>query len=376
MTNTAKDKTAGLADMIAGETTLCSVGKDASGLTYRGYAINDLVEKASFEEVAYLLLYGQLPTEKELHTYQEKLMGLRAPPPALCQLLEMIPAHTHPMDVLRTACSMLGTLEPETSAHTAHMIADRLLASTPSILLYWYQFHQNNQRIHFQSDESSIAGYFLSQLHHQKPSEDKRLTLNVSLILYAEHEFNASTFAARVTTATESDFYSAIVTAIGTLRGPLHGGANEAAMALIAQFKTPEEAEKAVLDMLDKKVKIMGFGHRVYKTHDPRSDIIKAWSKKLSAHAKEPYLFAVSERIEQLLWDKKKLFPNLDFYSASAYHFCGIPTPLFTPLFVMARLTGWSAHILEQRANNKLIRPLANYIGPELQKFVRIEDRG
>src|SRR3990167_1376806 len=202
-------------------------------------------------------------------------MGLRAPPPALCQLLEMIPAHTHPMDVLRTACSMLGTLEPETSAHTAHMIADRLLASTPSILLYWYQFHQNNQRIHFQSDESSIAGYFLSQLHHQKPSEDKRRALDVSLILYAEHEFNASTFAARVTTATESDFYSAIVTAIGTLRRPLHVGANEAAMALITQFKTPAEAEKTVLDMLDKKIKIMGFGHRVYKTHDPRSDIIK-----------------------------------------------------------------------------------------------------
>lgn len=369
-------KTGGLADITAGETALCTVGKEASGLTYRGYRIDDLAEKASFEEVAYLLLYGKLPTTIELKTYQEKLIKLRGLPESLRHLLEMIPANAHPMDVLRTACSMLGNLEPESPQHNQHDIADKLIACVPSMLLYWYQFHQTGKRLVTESDETTIAGYFLELLHHTKPNAEHRRALDVSLILYAEHEFNASTFAARVTASTESDFYSAIVTAIGTLRGPLHGGANEAAMELIEKFQTPDEAEKAIRDMLAIKTKIMGFGHRVYKTNDPRSDVIKAWSKKLSVDANDAYLYPVSERIEKILWDEKKLFPNLDFYSASAYHFAGIPTSLFTPIFVMARLTGWSAHIMEQRANNRLIRPLADYVGPEPQDFIPLSQRG
>ena len=376
MTAAIAGKTGGLADIIAGETALCTVGKEASGLTYRGYRIDDLAAHASFEEVAYLLLYGKLPTQSELQQYQKKLMQHRELPEAVRHVLEMIPTATHPMDVLRTACSMLGTLEPESNQHGRQDIADRLLACVPSILLYWYHFHQSGKRIITQNDEMSIAGYFLQLLHQQKPQADQRRAMDVSLILYAEHEFNASTFAARVTASTESDFYSAIVSAIGTLRGPLHGGANEAAMDLISQFKTPDTAEAGIRDMLAHKVKIMGFGHRVYKTHDPRSNIIKAWSEKLSRHAKDAYLYPVSERIEKIMWDEKKLFPNLDFYSASAYHFCSIPTSLFTPIFVMSRLSGWSAHIMEQRANNRLIRPLADYVGPAPQEFVAIEKRG
>lgn len=369
-------KTGGLEGIVVGDTAISTVGKEGVGLTYRGYTIEDLAQSASFEEVAYLLLYGSLPTALELRGYLQKLGKQRQLPAALKTVLELIPASAHPMDVLRTGCSMLGTLEPETAQNLPRDVANRLLACIPSMLLYWYHFHQNGKRIDTENVEESIAGYFLSLLYQQKPPEEFRRAFDVSLILYAEHEFNASTFAARVTTSTEADFYSAIVSGIGTLRGPLHGGANEAAMELIEQFKTPDEAEAKVKKMLAEKVKIMGFGHRVYKISDPRSDIIKTWSEKLSKTAKDGYLYEISERIEKVMRDEKKLFPNLDFYSATTYHFCGIPTYLFTPIFVLSRITGWSAHILEQRANNRLIRPEANYIGPAEHSFLPLEARG
>lgn len=370
-------KARGLEGIIVGDTTISTVGKEGVGLTYRGYDIHDLAAHSTFEEVSYLLIYGELPNVSQLQAYRDKLVKLRLLPNELRLMLETIPGSAHPMEVLRTGISMLGTLEPESAQHTALTIADRLIACTPSILMYWYQFHRNNKRLEtWRTEEQTIAGYFLHMLHGKKAEEEHRRAVDVSLILYAEHEYNASTFAARVTTSTESDFYSAIVSAIGTLRGPLHGGANEEAMRLIQQFKTPDQAERGVKDLLAKKAKIMGFGHRVYKISDPRSDIIKGWSQKLSTHARDGYLFSVSERIEETMWDEKKLFPNLDFYSATAYHFCGIPTPLFTPLFVMARLSGWSAHILEQRANNRLIRPEANYTGPLPRTYPPVQERG
>lgn len=372
-----KDKKAGgLAGITVGNTAISTVGKEGVGLTYRGYDIHDLAANSTFEEVAYLLIYGELPHQKELQAYREKLMLLRELPDPLKQVLETIPAKTHPMDVLRTGCSMLGTLEPESKQYTQSDVADRLIACTPSMLLYWYQFHRTGKRIKTTSDEKCIAGHFLHLLHGKSPDELHRRTMDVSLILYAEHEFNASTFAARVTTSTESDFYSAIVTGIGTLRGALHGGANEAAMELIERFKTPDEAERAVKTMLSDKAKIMGFGHRVYRISDPRSDIIKEFSRKLSETAQDGYLYPVSERIEKLMWDEKHLFPNLDFYSASAYHFCGIPTAMFTPIFVMSRISGWSAHIIEQRSDNRLIRPDADYIGPAPRSYVPLNQRG
>lgn len=368
--------TRGLEGIIVGDTAICTVDKEGLGLTYRGYDIHDLAAHSTFEEVAFLLVYGHLPTTAQLKAYCNRLVKLRRLPNELKLLLETIPGSAHPMEVLRTCISMLGTLESESTKYTAHHIADNLIARVPGLLMYWYHFHRNNRRIETSdSEEQTIAGHFLQLLHNKKPDEEIRRCVDVSLILYAEHEFNASTFSARVTTSTESDFYSAIVSAIGTLRGPLHGGANEEAMRLISLFKTPDQAEKGVKEMLAQKTKIMGFGHRVYKKSDPRSDIIKAWSQKLSIRARDGYLYAVSEQIEKLMWDEKKLFPNLDFYSATAYHFSGIPTPLFTPLFVMSRLSGWSAHILEQRTNNRLIRPEANYTGPAPQPYPLIQDR-
>ncbi len=368
-------KPGGLAGITVGETGISTVGKEGVGLTYRGYDIHDLADKASFEEVAFLLIEGKLPNEKELDRFQSVLSSHREIPDELKIVLEKIPRNTHPMDVLRTGISMFGTLEPESKNRSEKKIAKHLLAATPGILLYWYHFHKNGKRISTHSDEKSIASHFLYLLHGKKADELAIKTMDVSLILYAEHEFNASTFAARVTTSTLSDFYSAIVSGVGTLRGALHGGANEAAMELISRFKTPEEAEEGIRKILAAKEKIMGFGHRVYKTSDPRSDVIKHYSEKLSKNAKDGYLYPVSERIEKIMWDEKKLFPNLDFYSASAYHFCGIPTEMFTPLFVMSRIAGWSAHIIEQRKDNRLIRPDADYVGPTARTFTPEKDR-
>ena len=365
----------GLAGVVAGQTAICTVGKEGHGLTYRGYDIHDLAAHTLFEEVAYLLVYGRLPTVSELQHYSQRLISLRALPEALQQILRLMPASTHPMDVLRSACSFLGTLEPESETHEQFAITDRLLALLPGILCYWFRYHEFGETIDTMTEEATLSGHFLRLLTGHAPKPLQRQAVNVSLILYAEHEFNASTFAARVTAATGSDMYSAITAAIGTLRGPLHGGANEAAMALIERFASPEEAALGVAKMLEQKEKIMGFGHRVYTKSDPRSDIIKTWAKSLAEDRGDEVLYPVSERIEQLLWDEKHLFPNLDFYSASAYHFCDIPTPMFTPLFVFSRVAGWAAHVMEQRANNRLIRPTADYIGPAAQAYVDLESR-
>jgi 2-methylcitrate synthase len=369
-------KSGGLAGIVAGRSAIATVGLAGKGLNYRGYSIDDLAANATFEEVAYLLHYDALPTREELEQYTKKLVELRALPEALKTVLKLIPKNTHPMDVLRTGCSFLGTIEPEIDFSQQYEIADRLLALFPGMMCYWYAYHFNGKEISEFSDETTVGGHFLALLHGKKPSQIDVDMMNVSLILYAEHEFNASTFAARVTAATLADFYSAITSAIGTLRGPLHGGANEAAMELIERFNTPDQAETELKKMLANKEKIMGFGHRVYTTCDPRSDIIKKWSFRLGEEKGNLQLYHISERIEEVMWNEKKLFPNLDFYSASAYHYCDIPTSLFTPIFVMSRITGWSAHVFEQRADNKLIRPTSEYIGPESREFPAIETRG
>ncbi|HLU07444.1 MAG TPA: 2-methylcitrate synthase [Woeseiaceae bacterium] len=372
---TAKKKTGGLAGVSAGETALCTVGKEGAGLTYRGYDIYDLADNASFEEVAYLLMHGKLPNRGELNEYIAKLKTLRGLPDQLCTVLEMLPADTHPMDVLRSGVSVLGNFEAEGDFSNQVDVADRLLACLPSMLLYWHRFHADGKRIDVETDDDSVSGHFLHMLHDAPPSELHRKTLDTTLILYAEHEFNASTFAARVITGTLSDFHSAVTGAIGALRGPLHGGANEAAMELIEKFDSPGEAGRGVKEMLARKEKIMGFGHRVYTTSDPRNSVNKKMSKKLAEEVGDERLYAVSEAIEKVMWDEKKLFANADFFAASVYHFLGIPTYLFTPIFVCSRITGWSAHIMEQRADNKLIRPAADYTGPGLQKWLPIEER-
>ncbi|MBT6791601.1 MAG: 2-methylcitrate synthase [Gammaproteobacteria bacterium] len=366
---------AGLRGQSAGETALCTVGKEGAGLTYRGYTIEDLAANAKFEEVAYMLLYGELPTQDVLTAYETRLTGMRDLPEALKKVLEAIPKETHPMDVMRTGCSMLGNLEPETSFDEQHQAADRLLATLPAIICYWYRFSHDGVRISTDTGEETIGGHFLKMLSDESPSDLHRAVMNASLILYAEHEFNASTFTARVCAATLSDMYSCITGAIGSLRGPLHGGANEAAMELIEKFGSVAEVEGELDAMLARKDLIMGFGHAIYRTSDPRNAVIKDWSSKLAAENGDTTLYDISCKIADTLWDRKALFPNADFFHASAYNYMGIPTKIFTPIFVMSRLTGWAAHVMEQRSNNRLIRPSADYIGPDIRPYQPIEAR-
>lgn len=371
-----KKKQGGLAGIVAGDSAICLCGAEDESLLYRGYSIEDLATNASFEEVAFLLLRGELPSQTELGEYKKKLRSLRDLPQSIKSILEQLPPHTNMMDVLRTGVSLLGNFEPETKGTDKYEIADRLIACMGSILLYWHKFHELHEAPSLDTQEESIAGHILHLICDCAPSHIQRSCMNTSLILYAEHEFNASTFTVRTIASTLPDFYSAICGGIGALRGPLHGGANEYAMELIQRFKTPEEAEQGILEMLNNKELIMGFGHRVYTTSDPRSAIIKKWACELSEQANDSHIYPVAERIEQVMWREKKLFPNLDFYSAVAYHFCGIPTQLFTPLFVMSRIVGWSAHLIEQRANNKLIRPISHYTGPESRTWIALENRG
>ena len=367
---------AGLRGQSAGSTALCTVGKTGTGLTYRGYDITDLANHAQFEEVAHLLLRGHLPTQQELDAYKTRLIGLRGLPAELKQALELIPASAHPMDVMRTGCSVLGNLEQETDFSQQLDATERMLALFPAIICYWYRFSHDGVRIDTQDQsQDCIGGYFLKMLTGKEPSELHKQVMHCSLILYAEHEFNASTFAARVCASTLSDIHSCVTAAIGTLRGPLHGGANEAAMEMIENWQTPEEAESNILRMLANKEKIMGFGHAIYRESDPRNALIKRWSKALSEAVGDTHLYAVSERVEAVMKREKDLFCNADFFHASAYHFMDMPTKLFTPIFVMSRLTGWTAHVFEQRANNRIIRPSADYIGPDHQDWVPIEQR-
>ncbi len=366
---------AGLRGQVAGKTSLSTVGKAGKGLTYRGYEIEVLADKASFEEVAYMLLYGNLPNQEEFNTYSAKLKKLRVLPSELKEVLENIPASAHPMDVMRTGCSMLGNLEPEGEFTNQNSSADRILASMASIIVYWYKFSHEDIKVDLETDYETIGGHFLSLLTGKEPSEDEIRCLDTSLILYAEHGFNASTFTARTCASTLSDIHSCITGAIGTLRGPLHGGANEAAMEMIEKYSSREEARQAVLEMLEKKEKIMGFGHAVYSTEDPRNKIIKSWAEKLSKAGRDETLYQVSEEIEKTMDEEKNMFANTDFFMASAYHYLGIPTKLFTPLFVIGRTSGWAANIFEQRADNRIIRPSEEYIGPDHSDWVDIVNR-
>ena len=374
-------KVGGLAGISAGESAICTCGT-GHGLNYRGYDIYDLAEHCEFEEVAYLLLKEKLPNKAELESFKKELIAARSLPKELKEVLKLLPKDAHPMDIMRTACSTLGCLEPEeydvfkAQFPNQQRIGTRLLGIFPSVLTFWHHYHTSGKEISTESNQDSIAGYFLESLHQKEPKELWVKAMHASLILYAEHEFNASTFTARVITATMSDVYAGITGAIGALRGPLHGGANEAAMDLIEEFRTPEQATQGILDKLARKDKIMGFGHRVYVEKDPRNVVIKAWSKKLSEDVKDTKgLYPISEAIEKVMWEQKKLFPNLDFYSASAYHFMGIPTPYFTPIFIFSRTAGWLAHIFEQRGNNKLIRPSSQYTGPENKAFIPMDKR-
>jgi 2-methylcitrate synthase len=366
---------AGLRGQVAGKTALSTVGVSGSGLTYRGYDVKDLAEKCEFEEVAHLILKGKLPTESELAAYKAKLQGLRGLPQGLKDVLERIPADAHPMDVLRTGASMLGNLETENDFAEQQQVTDRMLACFPSIICYWYRFSHDGVRIDVETDDDSIGGHFLHLLHGAKPKALHEKVMHVSLILYAEHEFNASTFTARVCASTLSDMHSCITGAIGSLRGPLHGGANEAAMELIQGFTSAEHAEIEMMGKLARKEKIMGFGHAIYSESDPRNAIIKQWSEKLAAEVGDTVLYPVSVRCEEVMWREKKLFCNADFFHASAYNFMQIPTKLFTPIFVMSRLTGWAAHVMEQRADNRIIRPSADYTGEDLRSVPAIADR-